>query len=257
MTSHREVKIGSAVTSATRAEAGTITNAQKEGTLTAIELQVFGTEETVVNSGGLVELRNDAIDWEPFEFYTAGLTCVTEGGGQLKPHRIQVHKKFPAGSTVTIYYTPKDNQSQKLAVTLFWETDVPFSPSEETLAKSGVGSALTQTTAAVDHVTIDIPAEKGGKVVAIQIQIHGTLETIVNSGGQVDLKNKSADPSWEPFSFITQHSTVVDAGGAILEPYWQPCDLDLPAKSKVQCAYTPQDNQSQFLSLVVMWTRGR
>lgn len=254
MASHRKTVVGAAVTNTARASPGTIAvPGGKGGVLTAIEAQVFGTLETVVNSGGLVELENDSVDWKPFEFYTHGATCVTEGGAQLAPHRIPVHKKLPSNSTVTVYYTPQDDQSQKLAITIHWETDISYRPSEQTYMKSGIGSAITQATIASAHVSITIPAEKGGTVVAIEAQVWGTLETVVNSGGLVALKNESADPSWEPFESYTQSQTCVSAGGATLTPFRIPGKLDLPGNSTVKADYTPQDNQSQKLALTVIW----
>jgi len=253
MATYRKTLIGSAVTSTSRAKTGTITiPGGKGGVLTHVEFQVFGTLETVVNSGGLVELENDAVDWKPFEFYTHGLTCVTAGAAKAKPLRIPVHKKLPANSTVTVWYTPQDDQSQKLAVTIYWDTALSFK-GRQTYAKAGIGSAITQTTKASDHVTIDIPAEKGGIARAFMVQVWGTLETVVNSGGLVQLKNIDADPSWEPFEFYTQSQTCVTSGGVELEPLFVPCALDLPGKSTVQLDYTPQDDQSQKLSLVVIW----
>lgn len=251
VTSHRKTKIGAAVTAASRAQTGTIAiEGGKGGIVTAIELTAWGTQETIVNSGGLVELENDAIDWKPFEFYVGGNTCVTEGGGNLDPLRIPVHKKLPANSTVTIWYTPQDNQSQKLSVVLFWETNLSYR-GVQTYAKSGIGSAITQVTIAAAHTTIEIPAEKGGAVKAFQVMVWGTLETVVNSGGLVAIDNNT--DSYKPFEFYTNGITVVDAGGANIAPYMMPANLPAKARSIISVDYTPQDNQSQKISVVAIW----
>jgi len=252
MTTHSKTVIGSAVTAASRATTGTISiPSGKGGTLVAVEAQVFGTLETVVNTGGLVELENDAVDWKPFEFYTDKKTCVTLGAVPLTPTRIPCHKNLPANSTVTVYYTPQDDQSQKLSVTIHW-IEGAFS-GRQTYMKSGIGSAITQITTASAHVSISIPAEKGGRVKAIQAQVWGTLETVVNSGGLVALKNESAAVSWEPTEFYTFGDTAVTSGGVELLPQLIPVDLDLPGNSTVKADYTPQDNQSQKLSLSIIW----
>jgi len=254
MTSFRKTLVGAAVTAATRASPGTITiPGDKGGVLVAIELQVFGTLETVVNSGGLVELENDAVDWKPFQFYTHGLTVVTSGAAKAHPTRIPVHKRLPPNSTVTIHYTPQDDQSQKLAVTLCWETDINFNEGQQTFAMTGIGDAITQVTVAAKHVTIAIPAEKGGTLRAIQVQVWGTLETVVNSGGLVAITNDSADMT--PFEFYTQSQTCVTCGAVELEPATIPCTKPCPSRSNMYADYTPQDNQSQKLSMTLIWTK--
>ncbi len=252
MPSHSKVLTGAAVTSTARASTGTIAiPSGKGGTLVAVEVQVFPTLETVVNGGGLVELENDALDWKPFEFYTQKQTCVTSGAVPLKPLRIKCKKKLPANSTVTVYYTPQDNQSQILTVTLHW-IEGDFS-GKQTYMKAGIGSAITQVTIAADHVSIAIPAEKGGTLLAVMAQVWGTLETVVNAGGLVALKNESAKVGWEPSQFYTIGETCVTCGGVETEPQLIPKDLDLPGNSTVKADYTPQDNQSQKLSLTLIW----
>jgi len=256
MSSHRKTVVGSAVTATTRAQTGTIDIPEgRGGVVTMIEAIAFGTMETVVNSGGKVEIECDGLDWKPFEFFIGGNTCVTEGGSEKKPTVIPVHKWLPAGSTLTVFYTPIDDQSQKLAVTVHWETHLSFDPSRETFMKGDLGTAITQTTVDADHNTITIPADKGGTVVAVQVIVWGTLETIVDSGGLVALKNESANPSWQPFEFYTHLNTCVDAGGSEITGQIIPCELDLPARSTVDGDFTPQDNQSQLLSLTVIWER--
>ena len=256
MASHRKTLVGSAVTAVDRAQTGTITiPGGRGGVLTAIELQVFGVITTVVNTGGLVELENDAVDWKPFEFYTQGQTCITSGASKSKPFRIPVHKKLPANSTVTVYYTPQNALSQKLAVTLFWETGMGFNMSRETLSKTGIGTPADCSGGVVDHVTIDIPAEKGGRAKALIFQVWGILTTVKHTGGLAKLKNIDASPSWEPFEILTQTQSALTCGGVELEPLIEPCNLQLPGKSTVQVHFTAQHTANVALSLTVLWNR--
>lgn len=254
MPSHSKTVIGSAVTSTSRAQTGTIEiPGGRGGNVVKIEVQVYPTLETIVNSGGLVELENDAVDWKPFKFYTGGRTCVTEGGAQLKPLVLKVKKPLPADSTITVYYTPTDNQSQKLAVTVHWEEGTP-KEKPQTYMTTDKGSAITQTTVNDDHAKPKIPAGKGGKVNEIMVVVQATLETIVNSGGLVTFENQSAKPTWGPLEFYTNGVTVVAAGGADIDPHrFDELDLDGPGNSTILVDYTPQDNQSQFLQVTVVW----
>ena len=252
MTTHSKTVIGAAVTAASRATTGTITiPSGKGGILVAVEAQVFPVLTTVVNAGGLVELENDSVDWKPFEFYSNKVTCVTSGGAKLIPLRIKCHKPLPANSTVTVYYTPQNALSQKLSITLHW-IEGAFS-GRQTRSKAGIGDAVTATTAAKDHVSISIPAEKGGTVKAILAQVWGTLETVVCTGGLVALKNESARVSWEPTEFYTQGETCKTCGGVEGEEETVPADLDLPGNSTAKADYTPQDDQSQKLSLTLIY----
>lgn len=254
MVTYRDVITGAAVTSASRASPGTYTvPGGKGGVLIGIEVTIFPTAETVVQSGGLIEIENDSVDYKPLEFYVGGVTVVTEGGGNIKPYLFKCHKPFPGNSVLTAYYTPDDDQSQKCMITFIWETTMTFNPARETYAKSGIGSAITQVTIASAHITISIPKLKGGVMKAIQTVVWGTLETVVNSGGKVTVRNITADPS--PYSFYTNGNTVVDAGGAQVEEKMVPGNLVVPGNSDFLFDYTPQDNQSQKLSAVVIWTR--
>lgn len=257
MTSQRKSLVGSAVTSTSRATTGTITiEGGKGGVLTAVEFQVFGVQTTVVDLGGKVELENGSIDWKPFEFYTNMLSAVDAGGAEGKVLRIPVHKKLPANSTVTVYYTPHNAASQKLAVCLHWETHLHFNPNEETFAQSHLGTAANCSGGVDPHNTITIAAEKGGTCRAVIVGVCGAVTTVKDTGGKVELKNPSADPSWEPFHIITHTYTCITEGGVEKEQQIVPCELDLPSMSVVTSKYTAQHTVNSNLSLVLLWTRG-
>jgi hypothetical protein len=255
MAQKTEVISGSAVTSTARASVGTYTvPAGKGGVLTGLEVTIFPTLETVVNSGGLVELVNDAVDWTPFEFYTGGVTCVTAGGANVDAYFLPCHKRLPANSIVTAYYTPQDNQSQKCMITLIWNTSVSFSAGKELFAVAGIGSAITQTTKASDHISFSaIPKQKGGRCKAVQTVVWGTAETVVNSGGLVTIQNKTLGLT--EASFYTNSYTVVTEGGCQIKPKTMPYDFPVPELSTFTVDYTPQDNQSQALSMTIFYTK--
>jgi hypothetical protein len=122
-----------------------------------------------------------------------------------------------------------------------------------TSAISGKGSALTSTAESPSHVTITIPAEKGGRCTGIEIYAWGTLETVVNTGGLVKFKNDSCN--WEPLEVYLGPETCVTSGGIAMNPYFLAVNKPLPAKSIVTVSYTPQDNQSQYLSVVLHYVR--
>lgn len=254
--SHSKELTGAAVTSTSRATTGTIKNETgKDGVITVIEAMAYPTLETIVNSGGLVEFENSSVDIVPCKFYIGGVSCVDGGGVRLKPDRIPVHLPFPKNSTITVYYTPQDNQSQKLAVVVNFSTELSYNSSKHTYIDSGIGTAVTQVTIDTDHITYDVPAAKGGVLRIIRTIVWGVLETVVNSGGMVKGKNVGASPSWEPLEWHVIGGTVVTSGGVEVEPHIKPVLLDLPPVSKIQIDYTPQDNQSQKISQTWIWTR--
>lgn len=257
MTSHRKSLVGAAVTSTSRAKTGTITiEGKKGGVLTAILLQVFGVITTVVDLGGKVELEIDGLDWKPFEFYTNSLSCVTTGAAEGKILRIPVHKQLPSNSVVHVWYTPHNAASQKLAVTLVWETALKFNPKAETFAISDLGTAADCSAGVDPHNTITMPALKGGICRALIIGVQGAVTTIKDLGGLVELKNPSANPSWEPYHVVTHTYTCLTSGGVGKLQQFVPCLLDLPALSVVTSKFTAQHTVNSNLSLVLMYTRG-
>ncbi len=97
------------------------------GILLGLEIICFPTGETVVNAGGKAIIENTVKSWKPFEFIVGGLTVVgASGGGQIKPQRRgNLNKELPGNSRVDLDYTPYDNQSQSLALTLLWRGKDP------------------------------------------------------------------------------------------------------------------------------------
>ncbi len=252
MTSHSKNLLGAAVTSTARATTGTIKNTTgKHCTIVAIDAVSLPVLTTVVNSGGLVELENDAWDIIPCHFCIGGATAVGTGAVDLSVETRKVNLPFPRDSTITVYYSPDNAVSQKLSITLHY-IDVPFS-GQKTKMMGKRGTAIAQVTIDTDHITIDVPAEKGGKLKRIETIVYGVTTTVVNSGGLVALKNVSAEVSWEPTEFVIPGGTCITSGAHLVTPYIVPVDLDLPSGSKVQLDYTPQNALSQRLGLTIVW----
>lgn len=249
----------SAVTSISRASPGTITvPSGHDGRLKEIRASCFGTLETVVNGGGLVEIENDAIKID-CSFVIGGGTAVTEGGGH--ENKAEVFKvDFPqkGNSTYTVYYTPYDDQSQTLELELIWEVGAPPDPSRANYMKADMvlkASAITQITVDDDHNTIKIPAGKGGTLLSVEVIVFPTAETVVNAGGKCELDSDSDD--WSPFNLIVGGFTVVGAsGGGQIRADKRPCKKALSGNTTVRNDYTPYDNQSQSLGLTLLW-RGK
>jgi hypothetical protein len=252
-----------ALTAVTESAVSTVPIAGKKGelyTVKKITARSVGTLETgVVGAGGLVRLDNDGMSWEPLKFYTgfpAAITATSSGFVESKKTELKVNLPLPAGSNIKAYFTPYDNQSQKFQVEIFYEKR-PFT-GKQTRMESGKGTAVTAATKASDHVSITIPSAKGGRAYAILAigvgitEIAGTAP-YAPPGGKVELKNKSADPSWEPTEFFVDGVEALVAGGARVDPVIIPVDLDLPENSTVLADFTPNDDLSVYLALTVIY----
>ena len=243
----------------TRTKMGTISIAVG-GVLNAVEVQPIDFVLTSTQTaGGLVELENDAVDWIPFQLLTprmVALTSTSTGGANMKAHRYKCHKRLPK-STVTVYYTAIDAGNQSLGLTLFWETTLTFN-GRQTYFKCDLGTEITQVTVDAAHNTIAIPELKGGRdqndmvVQAFFWVVHGTLETIVESGGKLKLDNDSAP--YAQVEFMIGGATCIGAGAVEIPVTWQPISVPAPGSSNITSNYTPHDNQSQAVHLGVMWT---
>ena len=96
------------------------------GVLLSVEIMVFGTLETVVNAGGKVVISNTVEAWKPFEMIVGGgIALGASGGYQIKPNKKVCNKSMSGNSRVDLDYTPRDNQSQSLGLTLYWRGKDP------------------------------------------------------------------------------------------------------------------------------------
>lgn len=82
---------------------------------------VHGTLETIVQSGGLVQLHNDSSHWEPLEYWTSGASCIGAGAVEVDVEVKQVNLNAKSRSKVTLDFTPYDNQSQAINLVAVWE----------------------------------------------------------------------------------------------------------------------------------------
>ena len=229
--------------------------AGKGGTLKAVAFQVNPTLDTVVDSGGLVRLYNTSADWDPFYFLTANHSVVTEGGeGCAQPVMYAVEKELPGNSTVYANFTPYDNQSQYLEVTLIWE--LGKKPGKETFSGyiHPLKAAAVSATARASPGNYAVPGGKGGRIYCLYHLNWPTIETVVDSGGLVELENNAYDMT--PCHWYTGYgSTVGASGGGVMYPDKIPWDGPCPQNSTFYSYFTPDDDQSQTLSTLILWER--
>ncbi len=226
----------------------------RQFTLVAIEIDLKSTLTTVVNNGGLFEFINNSVDWVPLEFYPNVSTAVgANAGAPMSPFRVLVNCPLPAGSIAYVYYTAINAATDRPYVTLFW-TETAFS-GPQTYCDASIGAALTQITKATNHVTISIPANKGGHLKAILTQVYGTIETVVVGGGLVEVHNTSVSPKIDPWQFQVGGVTSIGTGGAEQKVERHEQDCQAPSGSTFAFDYTPTDNQSQSLAAMVMWEK--
>jgi hypothetical protein len=221
-------------------------------TLHGVEITIKSVATTVVNTGGLFEFENDAVDWKPCECYPNVSSYVgANAGGTQTTTKFSLHKPLPAGSNISCYYTAQNAATDMPCVSLIWSTE-PFNGSQ-TFMKAGIGTAITQITNATAHVTCAIPANKGGNLVGFYAQVYGTIETIVTGGGLSVVKNPSCNPTIDPCEFITGGLTTIGTGGGELLLTRVEFTGDCPGNSTFSVDYQPTDNQSQALAFMVVW----
>ena len=245
--------------------------AGKGGVLRRVEVQLCPVRTTIVNSGGLLRLRNSSADWDPFYFVSMIDTVVTEGGDiQGAPIVYEVSKELPGNSTVYSDYIPYSAETQHIKLTLVWELGAKLSPAPVGANETGVGLIMGQNcetfsgyihplkAAAVAATTraspgnYQVPGGKGGRLVYLVDQVWPTVATVVNSGGLRELFNDSYQ--MDPCQKYTQYHTVTGAsGGGVGRPTITPWDGPCPANSTFTSYYTPTNAQSQSLSTLMFW----
>lgn len=221
-------------------------------TLHGVEIVVFSaTNVTTQNTGGLFEFENDAVDWKPFEVYPNVQTVLGTGGFPHSITKISCHKPLPAGSNVTVYYTARAAGTDMPIVSLVWSTE-PYN-GDQTYIKSALGTSLTQITMATANATVAIPANKGGKLCGFYTQTYGVAETLVTSGGYVNVRNVSSNPTIDPCQFTWGgFSGITTAAGELLINR-VPFIGDSPGNSSFIFDVQPQDNQATVLAVMVVW----
>ena len=223
------------------------------GLVDYIEIMVYPVMTTGINTtphGGLIEIVNDKLKWDPFEFYTQNPKLLTTTGTRLKPMRIPCKKNLPNDSTITVYYTAHNAATDVVSVTFHWIFG--RSSGIQTFSKAGKGTATTFTalTWTRDHVTIsNIP--NGGRAVLALAAFAGTPETIVCEGGAVSLRATGAD--WEPTQFTTESVSGITTMAGEVHPNGLVLDHPLPSGCNVVADVKVIDDQSQLLLLTIVW----
>ena len=236
--------------------------AGRGGILTSIDLAMEFIGEDVVNSGGIVQLRNSDSDWYPFYVPTGCWTVDTEGGSSLAPMSYPCFKKLPGNSTVTVNYMPLDDQSQYLQVTLHWIL-TNADPATETFydvihpllgdAHSKVARHQVDTSWEHNGATDMIPIPKGkeGYTKYVIFQPWGTTETILVGGGEIEMENDAYDIT--PSEFYTTMISEVTASGAGYNPMLIKHHVECKADSNFRFFSTFRDNQAQVTTCGICW----
>lgn len=237
--------------------------AGKGGIVRGFEFNVLGTLETVVDDGGEVILTNSSSDWTPFQIAIGTKSGVNTAGVSLLPIMVPATKMLPGNSSVTVSYQPYDDQSQALSIRIFWELAPPeamfdefetFSAGLFPLKSEAVTSKSRAAVAqAARNNQISIPGDKGGRLKFVSLLTWPTAETVVNSGGIVELINDAIDIT--PAFFITGLNSVITDGGVNMRPSFVPFPGNVMANSNYNAFYTPYDDQSQTVSVYLMWER--
>lgn len=219
-----------------------------------VELQTKSTDETTVNAGGLVNMKNSSADWSPFYLLSPQSGVVTLGGNPKEPMRYDVEKELPGNSTVTVDYFPYDNQSQFLYVTLGWELGVKLKEESFHGYIHPLKAAAVTATARASPGNYAIPGGKGGRIYKLYDMAWGTLEAVVQSGGLRELENNAYDMT--PCHNYPTACQAVGAGGSNMHNPWvTPWDGPCPQNSTFTTYYSPTDDQSQTLSTIIAWKR--
>ena len=223
-------------------------------TLHGVEIAIkVGVSLTGVQSGGLFELENDAVDWKPCEIYTNTSQSSSPGVIPLHPTKISLHKPLPAGSNVSVFYTASYAMTDMPIVTLIWSTEPWSGP--QTFIKATVGAALTQITYAVNNLAgCVIPANKGGKLVGFIAQVQSViLVTTVTQGGNIRIHNDSCDPTIVPCEFAVGGLNALVTGGGELLLERKAFSGDCPGNSTFFGDVQPTNATSTLFQLMVVW----
>lgn len=120
-----------------------------------------------------------------------------------------------------------------------------------TKSLTGHGAAITQTTTASEHVSIHIPAGKGGILYAVSLSMTFVPTDGVHAGGAVSFACSNAD--WDPFYLTTGMWVPLTEGGDPLKPFVFECFKKMPGNATVTVDYTPYNALSQYLEVTLHW----
>jgi hypothetical protein len=158
-----------------------------------------------------------------------------------------------ATKTVTVYYTAINAATDYAIVELLYSTQPWPDGDVQTFIQAGVGTAITQTTKATSHVTLTIPAGKGGALIGFITQVYGVVTTVSVGGGFMQVHNSSVDPTLEPLEHGLGGLTSIGTGGGELPLNRWHVEGDCPGNSIFTFDYTPENAESQYLAIMVVW----
>ena len=243
----------------------------KGGILYAVSVSMVCTPTTSTCSGGAVEIRNSAADWDPFFATTGVFVVATEGAGVLKPFVIPCFKKLPGNSQIRVNYTPYNAQSQYLEVTAHW-IKTEADPAVETFMDivHPLYADRAATTNRIDVVTswvhnaadfIHIPQGKEGTLKAVFAQLWPCPDTSdVTYGGRFWLTNDAHDVDPVEFYSHMYLQTTTDTSGSGLgmgayNPMLVNMNHEVKHTSNYRADYQARAANNQTLTYGVMWER--
>ena len=221
-------------------------------TLYGIEIVNKSTLTTLVPTGGLVEIFNDAIDWVPFQsFFNTSSAAGANAGAPQTPTFIPVNKPLPAGSNITCFYTSQNAATDWLSVTFFWSTK-PYTGAQ-TFINCAYGTARSSVATFTADGTITIPANKGGNCVGFLAQCYGNVVTVLSTGGNIAVHNAAANTAWEPTEFVVGSNTSIGTGASELVLLKLDQFGDAPGNSSFTFDFTTISTNSQQNGYAVVW----
>jgi len=240
-------------------------------TLIGVIITCKSTLTTVVSTGGLVEIFNDAIDWVPFQcLFNTSEVLGAAGGVSQTPTFIPVNKPLPAGSNIYCYYTANNAATDWLDVSFVWSTEpyfndgtiingdvngigpgMPLRP--QTFIAYAYGSARTSVGTFAADGSIAIPANKGGNIVGFCFQMYGVIVTILSTGGTIVAHNAAANTAYEPAEFCVGSQTCIASGGGELALMKVDYSGDCPGNSTFTFDFTTISTNSQIMGYMAVW----
>jgi len=226
--------------------------AGKMYTLIGVEVTIKSVLTTLVPTGGLIEINNDAIDWLPFQLITNTSSAAgANAGASQSPCFYPVNKPLPAGSNIQVFYTAQNAATDWASVTFFYSTK-PYSGAQ-TFINTAYGTSRTTVATFQTDGTVNIPANKGGNVIGFLAQCYGDVVTILSTGGNIAVHNAAANPSWEPTEFVVGSTTSIGTGGSELQLLKVDARGDAPGNSSFTFDVTTISTNAQIFGYGVVW----
>lgn len=228
-------------------------------TLIGIIVTPKSTLTTVVPTGGLLEVFNDAIDWVPMQIlFNSSMILGAAGGLAQTPTFIPVNKPLPAGSNIYAYYTSQNAATDWLDVSFVWSTKPYFDPQgkpygPQTFIAYAYGTSRSSVATFAADGSVAIPANKGGNLIGFLFQCYAQPTTIISSGGAIIVHNAAANTAYEPTEFCVGSITCIASGGAELPVMKVDYAGDAPGNSTFTFDFTTISVDTQQMGYCVVW----